>query len=177
MEIIKDLIPKGSINRPGTINRCTHITIHETANTKVGAIAKNHVSYLKTLKEKTSWHYTVDDSSIYQHLPDNEKSYHTSDKTANECSIAIELCVNEDGDYGKTVDNAVWLVRKLMKEYNIPIKYVFQHRTWTGKNCPKKLVNEAWKTFLARCEAEEEDTKKYISIDELQAMGYAGIIF
>ena len=96
-----------------------------------------------------------------------------SDKFANENSIAIELCVNSDGDFAKTVDNAVWLVRELMKRYKIPAEKIRSHRNWTGKSCPAKLLDR-WEEFISRCAAEEE-TEKFISIGELKAMGYAGI--
>ena len=175
MEIIKDYIPNGSINRAGTKNSCTSITIHDTANTQKGANAKAHAKYIKTIKDKTSWHYTVDDKSIYQHLPDEEKSYHTSRAIANESSIAIEICVNEDGDFEKAVTNAVWLVRELMKKHNIVANNIKMHRDWTGKNCPASLGAEQWNDFIRRCS--EIETEQYITLDELRKMGYVGIRF
>lgn len=174
MDIIQDLISTGRINRPGTANKCVYITIHDTGNKSPGAGAAAHAKYIKALKEKTSWHYTVDDTSIYQHLPDTEKSYHTSDKEANESSIAIELCVNSDGDFEKTVDNAVRLVRELMKRHDIPAENIRAHRDWTGKNCPASLVGETWEKFRSRCVAEEE-SERFISVDELKGMGFNGI--
>ena len=176
MEIVQDLIPKGRINRPGIKNSCEYITLHDTANERVGANAAAHAKYLKGLNEKVSWHYTADSDVIYQHLPDSEKSYHTSDKKANETSIAIELCVNPDGDFAKTVDNAVELVRELMKKHGISADNIRAHRDWTGKSCPASLTGKKWTEFLARCAAEEsEDAERYISVDELKAMGYSGI--
>lgn len=176
MNIIQDLIAERRVNRPKTANSCEYITIHDTGNKSEGADAAAHAKYIKGLNEKTSWHYTVDGSSIYQHLPDGEKSYHTSDKEANESSIAIELCVNSDGDFEKTVDNAVWLVRELMKKHGIPAENIRAHRDWTGKSCPASLAGDKWTEFLARCAAEEDsETEKYISVAELKAMGYAGI--
>lgn len=175
MERIQDFITKGRINRPGTANSCRYITVHDTGNKSVGADAAAHAKYIKGLNEKTSWHYTVDDEYIYQHLPDSEKSYHTSDKEANESSIAIELCVNADGDFAKTVDNAVCLVRELMKKHSIPAENIKRHKDWTGKNCPASFDETAWKEFLARCTAPESGSEKYITIDELKAMGYAGV--
>ena len=174
MNIIQDLIPTGRINRPGTVNKCVHITIHDTGNKTPGAGAAAHAEYIKGLKEKTSWHYTVDDISIYQHIPDTEKSYHTSDKEANESSIAIELCVNSDGDFYKTVENAEWLVRELMKKHGIPAENIRAHRDWTGKNCPASLAGETWEEFLAQF-SEQEEKERFISVEELQAMGYNGI--
>ncbi|MBQ6846976.1 MAG: N-acetylmuramoyl-L-alanine amidase [Oscillospiraceae bacterium] len=173
MEIIKDFIPKGSINRPGKKNLCRSITIHDTANKKNGANAAAHAKYIKTLREKTSWHYTVDDGSIYQHLPDEEKSYHTSRADANETSIAIEMCVNEDGDFDKTLKNTICLVRELMKKHAILPGNIKRHSDWTGKNCPASLGEVQWEEFVERCSEIEDD--KYITIDELRTMGYAGV--
>ncbi len=175
MERIQDFIPKGRINRPGTANSCRYITIHDTGNKSPGADAAAHAKYIKSLNEKTSWHYTVDDEYIYQHLPDGEKSYHTSDKEANESSIAVELCVNQDGDIAKTVDNAVLLVRGLMKNHGVPAENIKRHKDWTGKNCPASFDETAWKEFLARCTASESGSERYITIDELKQMGYAGV--
>lgn len=175
MEIIKDYIPSGSINRPQTKNSCSSITIHDTANKKKGADAKAHAKYIKTITDKTSWHYTVDDHSIYQHIPDEEKSYHTSRAIANESSISIEICVNEDGNFADAVTNAVWLVRELMKKHNIAPDNIKMHRDWTGKNCPASLGTEQWNDFIRRCS--ENETEKYITIDELRKMGYSGISF
>lgn len=171
MNIIQDFIAEGRVNRPKTANSCKYITIHDTANKSAGADAAAHAKYIKGLNEKTSWHYTVDDGAIYQHLPDSEKSYHTSDKEANESSIAVELCVNEDGDFEKTVENAVWLVRELMKKHGIPAENIRAHRDWTGKNCPSKLLKSGWDEFVLRSASEE----RFISVDELRAMGYVGI--
>ncbi|MBQ9985035.1 MAG: N-acetylmuramoyl-L-alanine amidase [Oscillospiraceae bacterium] len=171
MKIIQDFIPKGRINRPGVKNFCTSITIHDTANKEKGADAAAHAEYIKTIKDRTSWHYTVDDHSIHQHLPDEEKSYHTSRSIANETSISIELCVNEGGDFEKTLENAAWLVRELRRKHGIEIANIKTHRDWTGKNCPASIDNEQWIAFIERC-AEEE---KYITIDELREMGYVGV--
>lgn len=178
MNIIQDLIPKGRINRPGTANSCKYITIHDTANKRVGADAASHSKYLKGLKEKTSWHYTVDDECIYQHLPEREKSYHTSDKEANESSIAVELCVNPDGDFVKTVENAVDLIRDLTKKLSIPVENIKRHKDWTGKDCPASFDEVAWNEFLARCTCEEPTPgEKFITLDELRKMGYSGMKF
>ena len=173
MEIIRDLIPKGRINRPGVKNSCTFITIHDTANKKKGADAAAHAKYIKTLNERTSWHYTVDDKSIYQHIPNEEKSYHTSSKEANENSISIEMCVNSDGDYYKTVENTVRLVRELIKKHGVLPGNIKRHGDWTGKNCPASMSEDTWQEFVKRCIEKEDD--KYITLDELRTMGYVGV--
>ncbi len=178
MKITQDLIKPGSINRPQTKNSCQYITVHDTANKSRGSDAAAHAKYIKSLKEKTSWHYTVDDSEVYQHLPDNEKSYHTSNLKANESSIAVELCVNADGDFEKTKQNAAELVNMLMEKHGIPKENIRAHRDWTGKDCPASLRGDAWEAFIWMCKekkAENELTGRVISIDELRKMGYTAI--
>ena len=173
MKITEDLIKKGNRNRPGSRNSCLYITVHDTANKKKGANAASHAKYIKTIKDCTSWHYTVDDTEIYRHIPDEEKSYHTSDKFANENSIAIELCVNADGNFEKTLQNAATLVRTLARKHNIVEENIYRHYDWTGKNCPESLIeSERWEEFLRMC----CDEGKSISIEELKKMGYTSIV-
>ncbi len=172
MEIIKDLIKEGSKNRPQSKNSCKYITVHDTGNKGKGANAAAHAKYIKTIKDLTSWHYTVDDSGIYQHIPDEEKSYHTSEKLANENSISVELCVNSDGDFEKTLENAAWLIKHLKKKHGIGDESIRRHYDWTGKKCPASLTESAWQAFLLRCKGDEE---RSISIEKLREMGYTSI--
>lgn len=174
MRITESLIPEGRTPRPGAENTMEYITIHETANKNAGANASAHAKYLSGLDERTSWHYTVDDVSIYRHIPDSEKSYHTSNRTANESSIAIELCVNRDGDFKKTCENALWLVRELRQKYSIPPENIRTHHDWTGKTCPATLLKDGLSEFLAACR-EDEAEEKFITIDELRRLGFSGI--
>jgi hypothetical protein len=149
VKIKQDFILSGNVNRPMTANSRKFITVHETANTAKGANAESHARYAKTIKGKTSWHYTVDDSVIYQHIPDNEKSYSTESRFANENSIAIEICVNADGNFAKAKQNAIWLIRELMIKYNIPLANVRSHQSWTGKNCPTNILRSGWEDFIS----------------------------
>ena len=174
MEIIQDIIKKGRINRPGAANSCSSITLHETANRNRGADAAAHAKYVKSLNERTSWHYSVDDKVIYQHLPDEEKSYHTSDAKANESSISVELCVNSDGDFEKTKKNAEALILKLMKKHKISPENIYTHKDWTGKNCPETLLSEGIDKYLLRF-YEKDDGEKSVSVAELRDMGYTKI--
>lgn len=160
ISIIEDIIPKGYKNRPGYKNSMTYLTIHETGNSSKGANAKAHAGALKgSYGQDTpaSWHYTVDDTVAYRHLPDNESGYHTGDGGQGQStktnikgggalnSIGIETCVNSDGDFIKAVENAAWLAAQLCKKYNIPISNIVQHNFWksttypSGKNCPQNL--------------------------------------
>ena len=130
-----------------------YITIHETGNYSPTADAEAHASYLKTTSEKVSWHYSVDEKEIYQHIPDNEVAYHAGSTKGNETSIGIEICVNSDGNFNNACNNAIALVRKLMRDHNIPIKNVVQHNFWNGKNCPANLRLGGWNDFIKKCSA------------------------
>lgn len=162
-------VPSGAKNRPGGHNPDQYITIHETDNYARGADAVAHGKYVASeaaAQKKVSWHYTVDDSSIVQHLPDDETAYHASDGNGpgNVSSIGIEICVNEGGDFEATKANAASLVRLLMKEHRIPIDHVVQHNHWSGKNCPRTIRGKAgaWAAFLALCGASKpEDAPWY----------------
>ncbi|MCM2674109.1 N-acetylmuramoyl-L-alanine amidase [Alkalicoccobacillus plakortidis] len=150
MNIKQDLIPTSASNRPGKKIGATYITVHETANTNRGANAEMHSRYIKGADARSrsvSWHFTVDDTEIIQHLPVNEMGWHAGSQ-GNRQSVGIELCVNSDGNYEKAKANAVWLVQRLMNQLNIPLSRVVSHKHWTGKNCPAQLLNQ-WSTFKA----------------------------
>lgn len=150
MKIKQDFIPKSNRNRPGTKITPTYITKHETANTSKGANAETHARYVKgqnAIDRSVSWHYTVDDTQIIQHLPLDEMGWHAG-ASGNRQSVGIEVCVNSDGNFKKAKENAAWLDRYLMAELNIPITRVVSHQFWTGKNCPANLLKE-WESYIA----------------------------
>ncbi|CAN2250214.1 phage PBSX; N-acetylmuramoyl-L-alanine amidase [Bacillus subtilis] len=150
VNIIQDFIPKGNKNRPAYLMNPLYITVHNTSNTAKGADAASHARYVKNPETATSWHFTVDDKKIYQHLPLNENGWHAGDGngTGNRKSIGIEICENSDGDFEKTVSNAQWLIKKLMKEQGISFANVVPHKHWSGKECPRKLL-DCWDSFKA----------------------------
>lgn len=118
-------------------NPKTHIVIHETANTGKGANAKAHANLQSNGNSRqASWHYTCGSDGIYQSFSDNARCWHAGNSFYNNNSIGIEICVNSDGNYKKAVDNAIELVKYLMKKYGIPSKNVVQHNTASGKDCP-----------------------------------------
>ncbi|MDR2577970.1 MAG: peptidoglycan recognition protein family protein [Chitinispirillales bacterium] len=159
MNIIQDFVPAGRRNRPGKPNPMKYITIHNTGNASKGAGAKAHAAYIKgdaAANVPASWHYSVDDSNIYQHLPDNETAWHATDGNGpgNSQSIAIEICMNSDSDLLKATDNAAGLAASLCKKYGIPVENVVQHNEWyPKKNCPQ-MIREGkpydWGVFRGR---------------------------
>ena len=168
MNIIQDFIPVGRRNRPGTkLTGPKYITIHDTANPSKGANALMHARYLKgddAANRPASWHFTVDDTYIVQHLPLDEVGWHAGDGSSgpgNRSSVAIEICENVDGDRAKAEENAAKLVAHLLKQFNLPINAVVQHNRWSGKNCPHiiRARKDGWENFLRMVSANMEDDK------------------
>lgn len=174
------LIAQEADNRPGGSNPCKYITIHETGNAAKGADAAAHAAYLDSAageRDMVSWHYTVDDHAIVQHLPDYETAYHAGDGKdgpGNTTSIGIEICVNAGGDFEVAKANAAALVRLLMEEHGISADRVVQHNHWNGKDCPKTIraTTGAWEAFLALCRGETANVSKLdTDVDTLANVG------
>ena len=166
INIIQDFIPKGRKNRPGYSMLPKYITIHDTGNSSKGTDAKQHALYLKNNNISTSWHFTVDDKEIIQHLPLNENGWHCGDGTngkGNRQSIGIEICMNVDGDRLKAEQNAIKLCRYLIKEIDSLVNFpdcIKQHYDWTRKECPQILRKEnRWNDFVSQIEEKEEQNK------------------
>ena len=140
-----------------------YIVIHYTAGvTSKAGSAINTADFFRTTSTEVSSDFTVDDTTVVQYNPDikNRYTWHCGgNKYAtkggslygickNSNSIGIEICsANSTGkmqnandkSYSFTdaaVANAVWLVKKLMAEYNIPAERVVRHYDVTGKPCP-----------------------------------------
>lgn len=155
VRIIEMLIPRANKRtRPGIKRAPRSITIHETANENVRANALAHakLQYYGNAR-LASWHLQIDDEEAYLSIPYDEVAYAAGDGKGpgNMYSIHIEMCVNRDGNYYKTVENTVEVVRYLLKKYP-SITDVVQHHHWNGKNCPRYLRSGAkgvlWTRFL-----------------------------
>ncbi|MBH8609431.1 N-acetylmuramoyl-L-alanine amidase [Thermoactinomyces sp. CICC 10521] len=151
MEIKQLLIPASNTKtRPGIKMTPKYITVHETDNTAAGANAAAHAKLQFNGNSRTaSWHFTVDDHEIWQSIPEDEIAWHAGDGhgTGNMESLAIEICVNSNGDFEKAKANAIWLIHYLMDKHGIPIDRVVPHQHWSGKNCPRHILTY-WNTFI-----------------------------
>ena len=164
------LITKGRfgrrLDRPMTPR---FITIHSTQNYTGDADA--HARALKNGALKGGvcgylcWHYTVEDSDAYQHIPTNERGEHADfDGPGNRYSIGIEMCEHKGNNQARTIDRTAKLAATLMMEHNIPIENVVPHYHWprkgynpAHKNCPHFLMDKGqpkatWKWFQDRVE-------------------------
>ena len=131
--------PPGKCGRPlHRPMRPTFITIHSTDNTSRSADALRHALAMnKGLRGRhnrtgfLTWHFTVDDHSIYQSLPTNETGEHADyEGQGNRSSIDIEMCVNRGNNLGSTIDRTAQLTARLMRQYDIPLDHVVPHMHW-----------------------------------------------
>jgi N-acetylmuramoyl-L-alanine amidase CwlA len=160
-----------------------YIVIHYTAGvtSKAGSAINTADYYPKS--NNVSADYTVDDSCAVCYNGDipNRYTWHCGGskyatkggslyrKCTNANSIGVEVCSTNstgkmqtanDSSYSFTeaaVNNAVELVKQLMKWYNIPAENVIRHYDVTGKPCPgiygwnaDSGSEEAWNDFKQR---------------------------
>ncbi len=138
-----ELINIGTEARNGKKRKIKFIVLHETDNFSIGANAKGHAEYLcNNNTTSTSWHYTVDNTEMYHHIPDNEIAHHAGTEDGNQYGIGIELCVNKDGDFEKTFDNASKLVAYLLQEYHLTVNNIKTHKDCSGKDCPYSILKD-----------------------------------
>lgn len=151
------LMPEEAVGRPGGEREIKYVVIHETDNFSAGSDAQAHANFLLTygMENPHSWHYTVDDHQIYQHLPDEEPAYHAGDHMVedggNLNGIGIEICVGEDNDYQASVENAAMLTAYLLVAHDLTSADVQPHQYFSGKECPAQMLAEdgaGWLAFM-----------------------------
>ena len=165
-------------NNSYSTNNPVAIVIHNTDNFDPTADAKSHAEWLASDTDTgMSWHYAVDDHSIYQCLPHNRGAYHVGKNYGtnnlyskyggrdNKNTIAIEMCVNKGYDYEKAFQNTVKLTRYLMKELNIPASRVFQHWHICSKDCPSQIRKRGdWDRFMKLISGADPVTEKWYRV-------------
>lgn len=164
MQITEKLIT--SANRPRRSLSPTGLCVHWTANTRAGANAYNHYLYWQNHPDaKSSAHYVVDDKTILRLIPENEVAWHAGgaqytdlakrlfNSRPNDYLLGMEMCVNSDGDWGKTYQNAVWLAADIGLRYGWGVDRLFRHYDMTKKDCPRMMTpyvsggEQAWARF------------------------------
>lgn len=86
----EEIIPKTNpCNRCGVLKEYTEfIVVHDTASGAPSANGRAHANWINSMandvnsKTTVSWHFTVDEDGIYQHLPIDEVGYHAGDGTS-----------------------------------------------------------------------------------------------
>ena len=162
----KNLANKKNYGGARSTSAIKFIVLHYTGND--GDSDEANANYFKRNIVKASAHYFVDDNSVTQSVPDNYIAWSVGGKKYTNCSqtgggrlykkctntnsISVELCdtVRDGKVYpsAKTIENALGLVKDLMRKYNIPAENVIRHFDVTGKACPAYWCGNAAKNAL-----------------------------
>ena len=127
-----------------------YLVYHYTGNKTDTAL--NNANYFKNNIRQASAHYFVDDTTVYQSVPDLTTAWAVGDRKYSDCSvtgggamygkitntnsISIEMCSVNGAISDATIANAVALGKEIMAKYNIPISNVYRHFDVSGKHCP-----------------------------------------
>ena len=117
--------------------------IHYTGNAT--DTAKANANYFRTINRGSSAHYFVDDTTVYQVVPDGDtawaqgKNYGSNNlfgTVTNSNALSIEMCGTNGRVSDKTFENTLDLTRSLMSTYGIPANNVVRHYDVCSKRCP-----------------------------------------
>ena len=159
VEIKQQLVPLAKRKATyGTGNPKSKMVIHQTGNPRKGANAKMHAN-LQSRGYSASWHIQSDDKEVIQSWPFNYRLYHSSTGNApnggNMVGIGWEICINEDGNYLKSLEIAAKGIAKVMKQEGIPMSQLTTHNAEDPKNkwCPAQILSGKegvnWNDFKA----------------------------
>lgn len=134
-------------------SKIKYIVLHYTGNKT--DTAKGNANYFSPSGDNTrkaGAHYFVDDTTVYQSIPDTRTAWAVGGSKYSDCkstgggtmygtitnsnSISIEMCSKNGAITDATITNAVALTKQLMSKYGIPASHVYRHFDVTGKQCP-----------------------------------------
>jgi len=144
LQIRQQLVPaavQAAVTYKGA-SRMVGITFHETGNTSRGADAAAHANLQSNGNSReASWHWTVDDTEAVQSFPHEARCWHAGSGTAGDGddTVAIEVCVNADGNLAQAWRNAAELARHIRATDPRVGGLDVQHNHWSGKDCPTRL--------------------------------------
>ncbi len=130
--------------RPGILHEETmYITYHETGNNSIGSTALANGNWMVSADNASnrarSWHYTVDDEEVIQHIPDNEVSWQGDHYDSYAKSIGVETCVDEGSDLFTTWQRTAKFMASLLVNNGLDVTAIRQHYDFNGKDCPQTL--------------------------------------
>jgi len=156
------------------------VTVHDTANTDPSASALSHANYLLNQAQingaQVSWHYTIDDYEMYQHIPEGEVAWHAGDGSTlvgqsatylgggNRNAIAIEMNVGMGDDLYRIWQRTAKFAAQTLVRYNLPREHIKFHQHFSGKHCPNALLVSGL----------EPKFQKMADIEYLVALGFPG---
>ena len=122
------------------------------------ASATNEVSYMIRNNNSVSYHLAVDDTCVIQGIPLNRNAWHAGDGSSgpgNRYGIAVEICYSKSGGpkYTAAEENAVYVMARLLYQYDLGIDALKQHADFSAKNCPHRIRDEGrWNSVKTRVE-------------------------
>lgn len=148
-----ELIPITNVfARPGYKMNPEYNTIHNTASP--GASAEALSNYVRNQNAYKSWHFTVGNGVVIQHLPITESGWHAGDGpsgSGNRKSIGIEICEVPGAE-----ETAIKFIAALSEATNISVPDKTKpHQHWSGKYCPR-LILPHWETFIKNIQEEQK---------------------
>ena len=136
---------RSGVNCSGYGNPKRYVTIHQTGNLSSGADANMHARLQKNNPRNASWHWQVDAVEAVQSFPHSVKCWHASDGggPGNMQSIGIEICINQDQNYKKQVENGAKLAAWVLNHEKLTIDKMRRHYDWdvkSRKQCPRQIM-------------------------------------
>jgi hypothetical protein len=185
-----------------------YIVIHDTgmsgaADTAVGVDSYIHAQANSLSGRVASWHYSIDDTDCFQHVPDEEIAWHAGDGShaygttyynndykawciggGNQNGIGIETCINFGGNYQRTLRRTAKLVATLLDKHGLGLDAIKQHNDFSGKGCPAVIRSSAgrWEEFIKMVEFQlfllqlDGPVSFKLAIDDPEAINYDGIV-
>lgn len=150
MQINEKLIKYNFSSRNNTSIK--YIVIHDTGNVSKGADANAHFTFFNTGNRNSSAHYFIDSTQVLRIIKDEDKAWHCGDGKGkygitNENSIGIELCINIDDNFKKTLETSAELASILLKKYNLGLDKLVRHFDASRKMCPNIMSKNNWEMW------------------------------
>lgn len=119
------------------------IVLHSTSNPNVGV--KGHINWSKNDKNALMVSYYIDSKEVGKTFKDGYAGFGIKDYNGytNDTVVNIEICESDNPEIQqKAIDNAILLVKELMKQY--PQAEITTHRNLSsyGKSCPRILIDD-----------------------------------
>lgn len=134
----------GGIKGSGEYMDPIYITIHDTGSATSSSTAYANGGWcVNPSNTGSSWHYTVGNDGVYQHISRYRQAWHAGDGDGpgNTQSIGIETAVNNGSDVWWTWQKTAKLSGRIMVEEGMNMNSLKFHRDWSGKVCPGTMIN------------------------------------
>ncbi len=161
-QITKDYISIGN-SRPGQrLQNVEFIVSHDTGNPGSSAYANRN--YFENVDPTASAHTFIDDNTILEIIPLNEKAWHVRynvaadnriyGEDANDAAIGVELAYGGNINFEEAYKRYVWYHAYLIDEYNLdPSSDIVAHSTLdpSRRTDPQNALNKhgiSWNDFI-----------------------------